>query len=280
MPMWAHRPWYTSGALPKCKVGEELASYSSVFGAVEGNTTFYASPSPKSVEKWRDLTSESFRFIFKLPQDITHRLRLNGAFREYMAFLQLMAPLGERVGSVTAQLPASFGPDDLGTLDEFLTNASSHHRHSVELRHPAFFADGDARRTVIDLLRRHDADWVHLDSRALAAGPIETPEDHDAFDRKPRLPVRPIATGHTPIARFIGSRDLVVDETFFPKWTAKVHDWLDEGLDPVVFFHTSNNTDAPVLARRFAIALNRPAAIFPATAPHETVTDKPPSLLQ
>jgi uncharacterized protein YecE (DUF72 family) len=276
MPMWAHRPWYTSGVLPKCKAGEELASYSSVFGAVEGNTTFYASPTPTSVAKWRDLTPETFRFIFKLPQEITHRLRLSGVAREYMAFLQLMAPLGERIGSITAQLPASFGPHDLGTLDSFLNNASSHHRHSVELRHPAFFANGEARRAVIDLLRRHDADWVHLDSRPLAAGPIETPEDHDAYDRKPRLPVRPIATGRTPIARFIGSRDLAIDETYFPKWTAKVNDWLNEGLDPIMFFHTSNNTDAPELARRFATTLRRPTTMEEPTPPSSAT---PTSLL-
>lgn len=267
MPMWAHRPWYTSGALPRCRVGEELGSYATVFGAVEGNTTFYALPAAKTVDKWRDLTPESFRFAFKLPQDITHGRRLTGVTTEYRAFLELLAPLGPRIGSITAQLPASFGPSSLGTLDSFLSESSSHYRHSVELRHPAFFVDGEARKAAVDLLRRHNADWVHLDSRPLFAGPNETKEDHEATSRKPQLPVRPVATGTTPIARFIGSRDLALDETFFPKWTNKVREWLDAKLDPVVFFHTSNNTDAPELARRFLAALDRPSAVAPRPSP-------------
>jgi uncharacterized protein YecE (DUF72 family) len=275
MAMWAHRPWYAAGAsLPASKSGEELTSYSSVFGAVEGNTTFYALPAAETVSKWRDLTPPTFRFAFKLPQEMTHRSRLRNVDRDYLSFLALIEPLGERVGSITAQLPASFGPDAIPVLDAFLESASGDVHHSVELRHKAFLEDGPVRREMIDLLRRHRADWVHLDSRALFAGPCETPEDQEAFDQKPSLPVRPVATGERPIVRFIGSRDLALDETYFDKWIVKVVEWLDGGLDPTVFFHTSDNAEAPQLARRFvdAVKMARPATQFEPTGPTKTTS--------
>jgi uncharacterized protein YecE (DUF72 family) len=64
--------------------------------------------------------------------------------------------------------------------------------------------------------------------------------------------------------RFIGSRDLVLNETYFDKWIVKIVEWLDGGLDPTVFFHTSDNADAPKLAKRFVAALKlaRPATEF------------------
>ena len=45
-PMWAHRPWVGRSIPASTRHGAELAAYSQVVNAVEGNTTFYASPSP------------------------------------------------------------------------------------------------------------------------------------------------------------------------------------------------------------------------------------------
>ena len=42
-----------------------LARYSEVFNAVEGNTTFYADPSPDVVKRWLHSSDEHLRFTFK-----------------------------------------------------------------------------------------------------------------------------------------------------------------------------------------------------------------------
>ena len=44
---------------------------------MEGNTTFYATPTPEIVERWRDQVPETFRFCFKLPKTVTHDRRAN-----------------------------------------------------------------------------------------------------------------------------------------------------------------------------------------------------------
>ena len=249
--MWAFRPWVGRWMPPSTKVGTELAAYTNVLSAVEGNTTFYALPTERTVAKWVEQSPLDFRFLFKLPQTITHQKRLSNSGRELAEFMARLEPLGERLGPVSIQLPASFGPESLEALDRFAAALSSYWRWSVEMRHPAFFEPGPARQAALDLMRGHDLDWIILDSRAFFAGPVMTKEEEEAFHRKPQLPVRPVATGPHPIVRFIGQNDAEANPPFWEKWLPKIAEWLADGREPFVFFHTPNNIEGPGLARRF-----------------------------
>ena len=55
---------------------ERLEKYAQVFHTVEGNTTFYATPTLNTVQNWRAATHDDFRFTFKLPKAITHEQML------------------------------------------------------------------------------------------------------------------------------------------------------------------------------------------------------------
>ena len=67
--MWAQRSW-VGRYLPRTTVpGTELGPYSRLLNAVEGNTTFYASPPALTVRKWRALAQPGFRFVFKAPHN-------------------------------------------------------------------------------------------------------------------------------------------------------------------------------------------------------------------
>ena len=48
-PSWAHRPWVGRFLPADTRPGTELYAYSRRVNAVEGNTTFYASPQPARV---------------------------------------------------------------------------------------------------------------------------------------------------------------------------------------------------------------------------------------
>ena len=254
-PMWANRDWIGRHLPATTKPGEELSAYAHLLTAVEGNTTFYALPGPDTVSRWAEQTPENFRFVFKLPRTITHERRLRNADAEVRQVVDLLAPLGERRGPITAQLPPSFGPEDLPVLDRFLARAPSDVEWAVEVRHRAFEARGSAERELDELLRRHGADRVIIDTRSVFAGPRTTPAEIEAFERKPRLAVRPVATGRTPIVRFIGQTDLDANEPFWRKWIPALCSWLDAGLEPIVFLHTPDNLDAPALARTFHAAV-------------------------
>lgn len=249
--MWANREWVGRALPHDTAPGRELEAYARVCNAVEGNTTFYATPDGSTVARWRDATTRDFRFVFKLPREITHDRRLRGVEPPLQAFLERIAPLRDRMGPIMVQLPATFGPEDLTALDDFLSNASDGFDWAVEVRHVAFHAGGDAERPLNDLLHGHGADRVVLDSRPVFDGPRDTPEEIDAWEKKPRLPVRAVATSDQPIVRFIGQTVADANPRYWAPWVDAVIRWIEQGRRPIVFLHTPDNVVSPDLCRRF-----------------------------
>lgn len=250
-PMWAHKSWVGTYFPADTPSGEELGVYQSWCETVEGNTTFYAEPSADSVARWFQQTSETFRFCLKLPRTITHERRLRNVENELNSFLHTIEPLGQRLGPIQVQLPASFGPADMAVLEGFLRAVPSSFTWAVEVRNPEFFVGGTKERPLNDLLASLGINRVTLDSRALFASPAVTDIEIETWESKPRLPVRPVATASEPIVRLIGQTDLQASLDHWQPWIPKIADWLRSGLHPHVFTHTPDNKQAPELARRF-----------------------------
>ena len=251
--MWAQRGWVGRWFPHTTRSGEELTAYATWCTAVEGNTTFYATPSEATVQRWAQLAPVGFRFLCKVPRTVSHDRRLRGpeALAETAALLDRLEPLGERIGPVQIQLPRSFGPDDLAALDAFLQVRAAAYHWVVEVRHPAFFDGGPIERTLNELLFEHGVDRVILDSRALFAAPAATEAERDTQGRKPRLPVRAVALGRHPVVRFIGQSDRSANQQYWQRWLPTMARWLADGREPFVFLHTPDNADAPWLARQF-----------------------------
>ena len=248
--MWTHKAWPGRGLPSPLPAGTELAAYARVVDAVEGNTTFYATPSEQTVQRWASQVGEDFRFLFKLPRTITHDRRLRNASEDLDAFLRVMAPCKAVMGPLLVQLPASFGPEDVGVLEGFLEAAPSDFDWAVEVRHLGFFA-GEAERHLNDMLFSLGVERVVLDSRAVFAGPCVTAAEQDVFANKPRVPARAVALGSSPIVRFIGQTDPDANPEFWQPWVDTVERWLLDGRSPYVFIHTPDNADALVLTHRF-----------------------------
>jgi uncharacterized protein YecE (DUF72 family) len=256
-PMWAHRPWVGRWLPGDTPSGRELEPYSRYVNAVEGNTTFYASPTPATVARWREQAEPGFRFVCKVPRTITHDRRLRDVDDVLSPFLALMEPLSSLIGGLTLQLPASFAPIDLDVLDRVLRRLpSASWRWSVELRHPGFF-ESPGREAADSTLSRTGTERVLLDSRALYSRPPMSEAGREAWGKKPRIPAltEPI-TGH-PIVRFIGSDHEPTTMAGLAQWEPIVADWLRDGRTPTMFVHTPDNLDSPGLARSFHEALRR-----------------------
>lgn len=247
--MWAHQGWTAMAA--GRRRGRQLQSYGSWCNAVEGNTTFYADPTPDVVASWADQTTDDFRFVFKLPRRITHEHRLRVPSAEVRRFTGLLAPLGRRAELLALQLPASYGPDELPVLTAFLRDVPDGHRYAVELRHPAFFESPTLRASVTELLAAAGAEWTMFDTAVLFAAPPTSELEREAWGNKPQLRVRPTAIGPTPVVRYLGRDDEAATVAGWQRWIPVVARWLDEGRTPTVFVHTPDNIDAPALARRF-----------------------------
>ncbi|WP_104041098.1 DUF72 domain-containing protein [Vibrio hyugaensis] len=250
LTMWSHNQWQQSFYGSGTKPAERLEKYAQVFHTVEGNTTFYATPTLNTVQNWKAATHDNFKFTFKLPKAITHEQMLRGCDEQLRDFMTIMEPLHERVGQWTIQLPAAFGPDYLDRLKKFCASFPPNFPLGVEVRHMAFFSKGEEERALNQWLLESGIDRIIMDSRPVFAAKPINEVIIDAQQKKPRVPVHAIATAKHPIIRFIGHPEIDANLRFFEPWLQKLPMWIEQGIQPYLMIHTPDNMLAPELAEK------------------------------
>jgi uncharacterized protein YecE (DUF72 family) len=249
--MWTYAPWQGRYLPHPLSPRERLSAYATWCNAVEGNTTFYATPAADTVRSWAEQTSPDFRFVLKLPKAITHERRLADVAAPLRAFLAAIEPLGPRAHALWVQLPPSFSPADLGALTGFLKQLPREYRYCVEVRHREFFEDPRTQQQLERVLGEAGAVWVTFDTTVLFGSRPVTDAEREAWTKKPRLPRRSRALTAWPVVRYIGRDDAARTAAGWQPWADVVAGWLREGRSPTVFIHTPDNVDALELARRF-----------------------------
>jgi uncharacterized protein YecE (DUF72 family) len=248
-PSWSENAWRDDLYPPAARPADFLSLYAQVFNAVEGNTTFYASPAAGTVQRWAEVMPGHFRFTAKFPREISH----GGDLREQLiaaeTFTRLLGPLGDRVSPLWLQLSKGFTPQRLPELAGFID--ALQRPLAVEVRHDEFFAKGESERMLNRLLLDRGVERICLDPRALFSCTSTEPSVLHAQSKKPRVPPRPAAFTQFPQVRFIGHPQLEANEPFLLPWVEKIALWIEEGRTPYIFLHTADNVLAAKLARRF-----------------------------
>ena len=248
-PGWGTKTWVGRLFPPGTRNTDFLTRYAEVFNTVEGNTTFYALPTPDNVARWNDQTPSHFRFCFKFPRTITHDKLLLDAAHETAEFLERIAPLAPKLGSLFLQLPPRFGPEHLPQLRQFLVGLPRHHTYAVELRHDLFFAGGPEEDDAVALLRELAVDLVMMDARGLHSG--NTLAVADVRARKPKLPVVMRATAQHPLIRCVPHETFDASRHLVAPWAAQLATWIAHGKQPYFFMHAPDDTFAPENAYAF-----------------------------
>ncbi|HAS6885941.1 TPA: DUF72 domain-containing protein [Vibrio parahaemolyticus] len=261
LTMWSHNQWQQSFYGSGTKPAERLEKYAQVFHTVEGNTTFYATPTHNTVQNWKAATHDDFKFTFKLPKAITHEQMLRGCNEQLRDFMKIMEPLHERVGQWTIQLPATFGPEYLERLKKFCASFPPNFPLGVEVRHMAFFSKGEEERALNQWLVENGIDRIIMDSRPVFAAKPDNEAIIDAQMKKPKVPVHAIATASHPMIRFIGHPEEQPNYDFFVPWLSKLPQWIAEGKQPYVMIHTADNIIAPELAANIYKNLQKHVAL-------------------
>ncbi len=117
-----------------------LELYAETFDTVEVNSTFYRLARRSAVEGWVAQTPPGFIFTVKASRYLTHIRRLHDigeGIKRFYAPLQPLLDAG-RLGPVLWQLPENFHRDD-ARLHELL-DVLPEGRHTIEFRHPSWFA--------------------------------------------------------------------------------------------------------------------------------------------
>tara|TARA_R110002167_G_scaffold225328_1_gene430646 strand:- start:3581 stop:4615 length:1035 start_codon:yes stop_codon:yes gene_type:complete len=263
LPMWFLPQWKGQLLSTDQSSTTALAEYSQVFQSVEGNTTFYGLPESVRLRQWLDLTTDTFRFCFKLPRTISHTPDLVAALqglpgRDLAAFIDIiLAHAPDKLGVLMLQLPGQFDASRTGQLLEALDlllggsfSAGLPLRVAVECRHRSFFDKTDHEPRLLRALSDRRVDRVVFDTRGLMADQGTAAALLDAQSKKPAMPVHPIATGDCPVVRFIGHPRYEDNLRYFQQWQQKLTQWQQQGKSPYIFWHTVGNHDVPQVHRR------------------------------
>jgi uncharacterized protein YecE (DUF72 family) len=165
---FSYAPWRGT-FYPKELASEDMLKfYSSVFGTVEINHSFYRMPTPTLLTNWRRQTPLRFRFALKAPQRITHHLRLKDAAEPAREFIRRADTLGEKLGPLLFQLPPHLRADR-DRLDEFLRALPQGSEPVFEFRHASWFTED-----VYDVLAANRAALCIADTESLTTPLVAT----------------------------------------------------------------------------------------------------------
>lgn len=252
LPMWFMPAWRGQWLAEGASTTASLSEYAQVYRSIEGNTSFYALPDVATIERWQSQVPSSFRFTLKIPRSISHSANpLQSLQQELPQLQQIQAQLGAQLGLWMLQLPAQFSAQrqrELWALLDALALANIGSL-ALECRHLSFFQKDEVERQLLKGLSERGMDRVMFDSRGLFNDHSQLPEVLEAQQKKPRMPLHPIATGLKPVVRFIGAADWQANVPLLQQWRQKLVQWLLEDRQPYLFLHTPSNNDAPGFAR-------------------------------
>ena len=222
--------WYPA----KLPAGDRLAWYAQHFEMVEVNSTFYAAPDARMVERWCRSTPDGFTFDVKLHQllsrhstnvkllpaalqrsaqiDAEGRVKLtpeieSGMIEQFRKSIEILRGSG-KLGALLLQLSPAFSPrrHELSELDDLL-GALGKYRIAIELRNRNW-AEGEQLKATLDFLRAHSAAFVLIDAPAEKHFTIMPPDLNEitnpklAYLRLHGRDVRAYTTGKTVASRF------------------------------------------------------------------------------
>lgn len=227
---WSMKEWVGKIYPPSTKAADYLEHYAKQFNTIEHNTTHYRIPDVGTVVKWRDKTTEDFRFCPKVPQAISHKGDLGLNDDNIQSFCDNIALLATKLGVCFLQFPPRFGPKSIGLMRTFLKNWPKNIPLALELRHPGWFK-GEATTEVFDLMRKEQVGTVITD----VAGRRDVLHMH--------------LTTREVLIRFVGNGLDSTDYQRIDAWILRLKAWFNAGLTNVYFFcHEPDNLLAPELA--------------------------------
>lgn len=135
---WSYDFWKGPFYPPKMPSKDFLAYYSTQFGTVEVDSTFYRIPNAQTVLSWKEQTSQGFCFSLKFPQIITHIKKLQNCQNETDTFLNRASLLGRKLGVLLLQFPPNFGATEFAELESYLQQLPNAYRYAVEVRNKSW----------------------------------------------------------------------------------------------------------------------------------------------
>jgi len=237
-------PFYPSGTRPT----EFLTIFARAFDTVEVDSTFYATPSAKTVRGWAQRTPDDFLFALKLPQEITHERRLRNVDDAASEFFDVARELGHKLGPILIQLGPDFGPNELPAVAQFLPKLPRDIRFAIEFRQRAWIHDG-----VLALLAEHNVALTLSDGRWI--------------QRKQMMQLATRPTADFTYVRLMGIDQSIVDYSRIQidrtrdleSWTSVLWPYAEQGREAFVYVNNHFAGHSPASAREMQRLLGQHA---------------------
>ena len=229
---WSFEPWrgvfYPAGLRQK----DELSYAANQMTAIEINSTYYSTQSPKSFANWSAAAPDGFQYSAKASRFCTNRKVLAEAgpsIEKYMG--QGLSELGDKLGPIVWQFAATkkFDVDDFGAFLDRLPKTLDGRklRHALDVRNASFDDLG-----FVDLARGKGMAIVH--------------SDH------PEYPLIEADTADFVYARVMKAQEELeagYSAADLDLWTDKARNWAAEGRDVYLFFISGAKVRNPAAAR-------------------------------
>jgi len=215
----------------KMPASKMLPFYAERLATTEINYSFRRIPSAGTIQAWAAATPERFKFSFKAPQTITHFAKLRDAAETVRYFHSVIAALGDKLGAVLFQLPASF-KRDVPLLDAFLGEAPKTMRVAFEFRDASWFED-----EVFEILRKHNAALCIAENEELATPPVATAD-----------------------FGYLRLRREVYRSADIKRWAEAIFQHADEWREAFIYFKHEETGVGPKFAGQMIAALESKAA--------------------
>ena len=246
--VWSYPGWMGEVYPPKTPAKEFLRVYSRHFPAVEGNTTFYATPDRVTIDRWLAQTPPGFKFCLKFPRAITHNGLLEPYLLQAQAFITQMQELGDRLGVMFIQLPPHYSPSiGFADLSNFLTQLPRQDVNiALEVRHLDWFKSPHQER-LTELLTRLGVGRVILDSRPI----YEAAKSGEVVIecKKPRVPLALSLTAPFTLIRYVSHPVKSANRIWLAGWTNQIQTWLERDTQVYIFVHCPIEARSPINAR-------------------------------
>jgi uncharacterized protein YecE (DUF72 family) len=245
--VWSYPGWMGEVYPPKTPSAEFLRVYSNFFPAVEGNTTFYATPNKAIIDRWIDQTPPGFRFCLKFPRAITHHGLIEPYIPLARSFIAQMQELGERLGVMFIQLPPNYAPDRLTDLTAFLTALPRQDVNlALEVRHLDWFKSPHQEQ-LTELLLTLGVGRVILDTRSIyEADPVM---GKIVECKKPRVPLALSLTAPFSLIRYVSHPVQSANQVWLEGWASQIQTWLGQDPQIYLFVHCPIEARSPINAR-------------------------------
>ncbi|MEM7039412.1 MAG: DUF72 domain-containing protein, partial [Bacteroidota bacterium] len=181
---------------------------------------------------------EDFRFCPKVPQQISHRARLQ-ALDPTRRFAEAIRGLGMKLGPTFLQLPDYHKVSEANLIHHFIQDWPDDLPLTWEFRHPDWFSDPAAEPTF-DFMeqRRHGTVITDVAGR------------RDVLHMELTTPVL--------VLRFVGNGGHPTDYSRTDDWIARIHSWIQQGLhEAYLFIHQPEMALVPEFTAYWANGLRK-----------------------